>query len=314
MKKLLCVAIAFATLLMVNGCESKNNNDVFEMLNKEQNTKKDQVILSGKSASYSKTNDVKCDELKNAVVAYNNYFITADETSMRTNKIYKYNFQLLFENDKNCILVHSEDNKDFKSLLGFGNNSVSNETIIAMTSQMSEKTIRYYGGEPQLPIYYSVNLGEPLLSTAFISYYTIDSFSNYRLNKSDELVQNPSVIYQLVNDRVIISNNKIYKVDLVKSYLFIYDVELTNEIIFEPLEDEETILKVFEYAIITDKRVYVYGMSNDNCLHYVDGKCEYGYVVNEDLTNRIDDIVFVNSNEIVFKDGSAYLYNAWGEE
>lgn len=314
MKKALCVAIAFATLLMVNGCKSKNNNDVFEMLNKEQNTKKNQVILSGKSASYSKTNDVKCDELKNAVVAYNNYFITADETSMRTNKIYKYNFQLLFENEENCILAYSDDNKDFKSLLGFENDSVSKESIIAMSSQMSDKPVRYYGGDPQLPIYYSVNLSESLTSNALISYYTIDSFSNYRLNKSDELVQNPSVIYQLVNDKVIISNNKIYKVDLVKSYLFIYDVELTNEIIFEPLEDEETILKVFEYAIITDKRVYVYGMSNDNCLHYVDGKCEYGYVVNEDLSNRIDDIVFVNSNEIVFKDGSAYLYNAWGEE
>lgn len=64
MKKVLCVAIVFATLLMVNGCKSKNNNDVFEMLNKEQNIKKGQVILSGKSASYSKTSDVKCDELK----------------------------------------------------------------------------------------------------------------------------------------------------------------------------------------------------------------------------------------------------------
>lgn len=323
--KLLTIALFMMILLVVvaiviNGSVDKSKGkeqDVFDRLNSmssmDSNETK-QISLEGENAIYTKIKDVKCEALKNAVVAYDEFFIAYDEETMKSNKVYRYNLQLLFENEENCILDHTSDDKNFKSLLGFKTDYSLNRDIMVTTSEMSKIPTRYYGNDPQLPVYYFERTSTSS-TNHYIPYYTIDSFSQYRLNNEIELIKNPDIIYQVANAKAVIKDNIMYKVRLEQDYITIYDLQLTEDIVFKPQESDEIILKVFTDAVITNKRVYVYGISDDSCLNYVDRECEKGFVINEDLTKRIDDIAIINSAGIVFKDGSAYLYeNTRGEE
>lgn len=315
---LLVLGMIIYTLVTKYTVDSSKNKeqDVFDRLNSMNSQDFDdigQMSLEGVSATYTKIDNVKCDDLKNAIVAYDEFFIAYDEDNMKANKVYRYNLQLLFKNEQNCILAYSDDSKDFKSLLGFKNNYNASKDIMITTSEMDDRPIRYYGNDPQLPVYYFASISNSIINH-YIPYYTIDSFSSYRLNNKSELIKNPSIIYQVANSKAIIKGNIMYKVYLKENYLTIYDLNITDEIVFEPKQSDEIILKVFTSAIITDKRVYVYGMIDDSCLKYVDQKCENGFVINEDLTKRINDIAIIDSTGVVFKDGSAYLYeNVRGE-
>lgn len=289
MKKALCVAIAFATLLMVNGCKSENDINENVQKNEEQITTTNLETL-GKDAKYSKLDNVNCPEMEHAVNSYSNYFITD------TGDLYKYDLYRLFSNEENCKKVewdlYNDEEKKVSSLFEMKKNGQN--YVYALSSKTSYVTSEFYES-------YVLNDRD---KTSIKNVDSALAFS-FEYPKFKDIV-----IYQLNNSKAAIKNHKLYNITLhvlegnytpkrVEQYFI-------EDIVFEPQDDEE-IMKIINTVIITTKRVYFYGIIDNKCMKYADAECEWGYKENSDLSNLIDEISFIDDSHVVFKNGISYL-------
>ena len=289
MKKVLCVAIVFATLLMVNGCKSKNDINENVLRNEEQITTTNLETL-GKDAKYSKLDNVNCPEMEHAVNSYSNYFITD------TGDLYKYDLYRLFSNEENCKKVEwnlsNDEEKKVSSVFEMKKNGQT--YLYALSSKTSYGTSEVYES-------YVLNNRD---KTNIKNVDSVLAFS-FEYPEFKDIV-----IYQLNNSKATIKNNIIYSITLhvLEGNYTPKRVEqcFIGDIVFEPQGDEE-IIKVLNTVIITTKRVYFYGIIDNKCMKYADVECEWGYKENSDLSNLIAEISFIDDSHVVFKNGISYL-------
>ncbi len=125
--------------------------------------------------------------------------------------------------------------------------------------------------------------------------------------------------YALINDPNFMCYEKKYQ--LRKGELKSYGTPFTKTILtMDPYEtkkgiaknllnSEEELLYHDEYEVyVTDKAIYTKDLIDDSCYKYVNAECKEGLVKNEDLTKIYDDIMFIDRQYIVMKDGTVYSY------
>lgn len=266
---------------------SKNENqkqdqikeqDIFDKLKNDTSNEYENGI-QGNEAKYFLVNDrVECEELERARSSYASYFITND------NKLYYYNFEKPFiSNQKNCInafetVENTVANSEYSCIISNANSLITFKNEISVLSNCNSM------GFTSINSLYQNNI----------------SGGAYILSPIDR------PIYQFNKFKAILEGKTIYDSTIHFNYNRLYFAK-KNEPIFSVNDDEE-IIKILGNNIITDKNIYKYGITNYDCFEYADGVCEEGFKINEDLTKRIDDIIFIDDLYIVFRNGTTYMY------
>jgi hypothetical protein len=241
----------------------------------------------GLSATYTKKNYVNCDKFADAVSALDNFFIT------NKGELYRYDINKLFDNNQNCKMVDWEDSRNvtYTSIFEMKNNLDKDSTPYVISDDGSNGLYMYT---------YSLGFKKGTTiskQTIPMYYFKRDIFGNgniYQIQDKKGIVKNGSL------DEISIDTNNRYgvNVDMYKS---------TGETLFRP-NDDEKIIKILDSVIFTNNGIYNYTILDRNCLNYVDSDCKLGFKRNFDLTERKNDIIFMDQSNIIFKDGSSYQY------
>ena len=252
---------------------------------------------------YMKIDNVNCPEMSLASNSYSDFFVTND------GRLFKYDLYRLFDNDKNCKEITwniSNGSEKAVSIFNMIKNG-ANYTYVLGGAEFDNSSIKQYNYDRYYRSYGLNNLKEYELTTKdYASGYAfvIPAFEN-------------TTVFQLVNSKAVIIDGILYNIKLNVqdgniTPKFIYDYDVLD-IAFQSKEDE-TIIKILDSIIITDKRVYTYELVDDNCMNYVDKECEFGYKENVDLSRILNEISFVDESHVILKNGTSYVINTYGLE
>jgi len=278
---LVIIAIAYIPKDKTNNDIKDKTMDIFDELDKKVLESNDSSIKSikGKSAIYYNSKKVMCPSLEHSVLSNDEIFISLKDNSYN---VYKYNMNLKYSNELNCVHISSLDKKPI-GITNYTNNYSSTNTAI-LGNYIIYKDLKY--GE----------IKNDTIKNSIAS-DSISAHSKLKEYEPDFLIG----IYQTrENERFMISNNEIYDMYVYYNY---NHFELVTT-----LAEDETVLKVNGYTLITNKAIYNYGIVDYSCYEYADKECINGFKKNEDLTARYDDIMFVNDSYVIFKNGNTYLY------
>lgn len=235
---------------------------------------------TGNYAKYYKKKDFVCDALSERIyLANDSSFISSDGVKY---KYYLYNVSKKYENEQNCLLVFESDKKiiGYYDIPGDGyyysnNGIVYSDLTYDKVENRQLVTIGKYVAHEQTV--------EKLKSKYDYIYY-------YRLT---------DLIGGNEGSSLLVCQQAIYK-NIYSPYSTVLEV-------FEGYN----IQKVFPYNVVSETEVFTYGIIDKDCYDYVDRKCTYGFMINEDLEKYVDSIAFINESYIVFKDGTVYLYERY---
>lgn len=234
----------------------------------------------GKYAKYYREKDFVCDALsENIYLANDKSFISYDGENY---KYFLYDISKKYNNEQNCLLVF----KSNKKIIGYfdipGDGYTYNPNGVVYSDLTYDKvenrqlvTIGKYVAHEQTV--------EKIKSKYDYIYY-------YRLT---DLIGGNEGSSLLVCQQAIYKN--------------IYSPSSTVLEVFEGYN----IQKVFPYNVVSETEVFTYGIIDRDCYDYVDRKCIYGFMINEDLEKYVDSIAFINESYIVFKDGTVYFYERY---
>lgn len=222
MKKI--VFLSLAILLIMTGCNSSNK------LKKE-------LKDSGYSDNTIGKTTFICDEAKNVKMADNAYFITND------NRIYKYNIEQLFSNNKNCIEISNKDNYDLKLIY--------NRVIFDKNSEPAYKI--EYDGKLVNNEEYKETSDE---NSSIANYLKWISDDYKKIDFIGEVDCSDGKVAFIIGNKVYVSSE--------------FDEE--TKMVFEVPSDEKILLFTGE-LIKTDKSIYTLEPTNyEECTKYADVK------------------------------------------
>lgn len=254
--------------------------DVFdkisEMLNKSENT--EIKSAQGESAMYYSNKKILCPKMEYSILSNDEIFITYENNIYN---VYKYDMNLKFSNELNCIFINSIDKKPIG---------------------LAEYTNLYVNGKPKFGnyiIYEDLYYAE-VYNNTINNHNSKDSISVHK-NITD---YNPDFligIYQShFNERFMIYKHNIYNM-----YVHYYDNHFE---LISSIPEDERVIKVNGLTLVTNKAIYNYGIVDYSCYEYADKECKNGFKKNVDLTKRYDDIMFVNDSYVIFRNGNTYFY------
>lgn len=299
--------LLFITLIIIAVAYIPNRNEIDDNKLKTNKTTEDidytDLENNATNGVYLKIDNVNCPEMSLATNSYSDFFVTND------GRLFKYDLYKLFDNDKNCKEITwniSSGNEKAVSIFNMIKNG-TNYTYVLGSTEFDNSSIKQYKYDRYYHSYILNNLKEYELTTrdyALGYAFIIPAFED-------------TIVFQLVNSKAVIIDGILYNINLniqdgniTPKFIYNYDV---IDIAFQPKEDE-TITKVLDSIIITDKRIYTYELVDDNCMKYVDRECEYGYKENIDLSRILNEISFVDESHVILKDGTSYVITTYGLE
>lgn len=275
--------------------------DVFDKLNKKSVT-----TLEGSSGKYTKLNDSVCSAFKNVIAVYDKYFLTWDNEN--GTRAYEYDLVNIIDNNQNCKFIKKISDEREQAIISLPSiiQYDYRKAVYVTLPYKSNNTIEYYIGGPPISFYEMISLTENV-SSSKMAFYTFDSLEEYsKTHNERKLKTYAGPVYQMAGTTVVKGDkNRYYKVEVRKDW-HSFITEVTDEVIFIP--KEETVEIIADKAIVTSDNVYIYANKDPLCHNYVNANCEKKFIINEDLTRRINEIVFIDNSYVVFKDGSTYLY------
>ena len=297
--------LLFITLIIIAVAyiPNRDNNKLKTNKTNKENIDYTDLEKNATNGVYLKSDNVNCPEMSLASNSYSDFFVTKD------GRLFKYDLNRLFDNDKNCkeITWNISGNKEKASAVFRMIKNNMNYTYVLGGTEFDNSSIRQYNYDRYYRSYslnylngYEVTTKDYAIGYAF----TIPAFENI-------------TIYQLTNSKAIIEDGILYYIKLNVENInatpkFVYNYDIVD-IAFEPKRDE-TITKILDSVIITDKRIYTYGLVDDDCMKYVDRECTYGYTENVDLSRILSEILFVDAYHVILKDGTSYVVTTYGLE
>lgn len=253
MKKII---ILFLTIICLTSCTT---NSKFEKAIGENNY--------GFGWNPFNSDGIVCEELANAISFDDNVFVTKD------GKVFKFNYNKLFSNDKNCIeYEYGSNNASF--IYKKGIYSKDKTLLLAIGHDNEILTVAEYKNQ----------IGYPYLTLPKEFEEDFDYISYNYCNSAE-------IIY--------IKNQDVY------TYKIDENDNKEKILLLEIPKDEKVIY--LNYAFIkTDKNYYVLSTTNEEeCNKYVDVKCEVAFV-RSSLSDFYDKVLFATQEMIL--DNNYYLY------
>ena len=254
----------------------------------------------GKSAKYTKVKDTNCPQLSGVIYATGDQFITELDGKYY---LYDYVIEKKYSDETNCRLVEELEKKPIMftyDSLFWGDD----HTTLQKTTYIVYEDLTY--AKMSNPNDYNMK-----------KVYSSYDYTGTALEDGNYIIETPSYDYEVVKwkngtDSFKIKNEfldttKYGKEWKVGKCAISYMTSISNNIFLE-LTIDEPISKYLDGAVVTDRAIYTWGLFDDSCLTYADVECEFGFVKNLDLEDKYDDIIFVNKQYIVFKDGTTYAY------
>lgn len=241
--------------------------------NKKQNSTEDKINNNFKQ-KHEYITTIDCPALKEEIIGFDyDYIVTK-------NKVYQYNVEKLFSNDKNCKEIPIEN--------------LNSEIVYYKANALETKDSEYIYDDKNKKFYKSTN-GQ-LIHTKF----------NHLGN--NVIV---SVTSSIRGYTILSVDNKI------RLYKENYDIDSgTSKEEYKNIDydfKDETIKSIINNYIKTDKAFYKvkrYKTNKEECDKYVDIKCKYDYKVNKEklLSENYNEIKAINNIYIIDKNGNVY-YN-----
>ena len=255
---------------------------------------------SGKSAKYTKVKDTNCPQLSGVMYATGDKFITELDGKYY---LYDYVIEKKYSDETNCRLVEELEKKPIM----FTYDSLfwdDDHTTLQKTTYIVYEDLTY------------AKMSNPNDYNMKKEYNSYD-YTGTALEDGSYIIETPSYENEVVKwkngtesfkiKNEFLDTSKYGKEWKVSKYALSYMNSISNNIFLE-LTIDEPILKYLDGAVVTDRAIYTWGLFDDSCLTYADVECEFGFVKNLDLEDKYDDIIFVNKQYIVFKDGTTYTY------
>lgn len=227
-----------------------------------------EIVDSGYGVGWGGNSDgIACEEIKDAVYLTDYYFLTID------GKIYRFNANKFFSNDKNCI-EYPYNEKKIK--FAYGNDIYDENNKKILSYEYDSATF----------------LTEEDYKNMNNNYTWYDRLS--KIKKDYDFIS----MNECDGDILYIKDNNIYK----------YNYKINNKtgeyIAEEPLflgsiPASEKILYMSDAMIKTDKNYYELVKTNEEeCNKYVDIKCEYGFKRSA-LSDIYNKIIFASQDMVV---------------
>lgn len=267
----------------------KREEDVFDKL--DEMTEEDvdefgQLSANGKNARYIKMKDTYCPAFENVFIAYEGIMVANVDGQYAT---YEYTLDKKYSDETNCKLKYKMKKNPIQ---------ITDAIATYKDSRLLMATYVVYEDKS-----YSI-INDPNNYEFKTIYEVIDGIETSKPLKHVIVEWKNSLDYYIACQGVSSSINDscltIRKQKVSRSS--------TGDVLLE-LADDEEVLTYYDGVIVTNKAIYTKGIVDYSCRDYIDKECKEGYVENTDFTNRYDDIMFLNSRFVVFKDGSTYQYS-----
>ena len=275
---IMLILIAYIPNWNIKTNDKINNTSESGVKNKADNQEETGINLSenGEFANYNKEKSFVCNALNEEIyLADPKSFISYDGSKY---SYYLYNITKKYENEQNCLQVFKTD----KKIIGY-------------------KDYWLHDGFGDIGVVYSD------LTYDIVYNRQLVTIGKYVAHEKDveRIKRNYNYIYYYRLEDLIGGN---VSSSLIVGKQAIYDGIFSEEHYVVDVFEGSDIKKVFPRNVINGESVFTYGVINKDCYEYVDRKCEYGFVVNDDLERYKDLIAFMNESYIVFKDGTTYSY------
>lgn len=271
-------------------------------------------------AEYKYDKTIKC-EAFNEDIKYFSYNGSTSWLVTDNNDIYIYNLYNLFSNNTNCKKVNDkfpEVKNSWRNLNG--NISYFDEKYKSISINIENNnaiinTLRYnlyFDESPKLEFeklveygYTKVQHEPPTLGIKgdnnIYGFYLGKDMEQYRLyNKYEILINYETIEFSVAEDEVII--------DFYYTPNIYYN-DLGNLENYKNYNTEENMLNNF---ILTDKSYYRYQLLNESCKEYIDEKCEYKLMKDEELSKYKDYILYRDSSILITKNGRVFSNYGYG--
>ncbi len=254
----------------------------------------------GQSANYIKVRDTNCPQFSGVMYATGDKFVTELDGKYY---LYEYVLDKKFSDETNCRLVEELDKKPklftYDSLFWGDDRSALHSTTYIVYEDLTYAQINNPNDYNMKKVY-----------SSYVEEGIVQEDGSY-------IIKKPSYEIEIIKWKDKTNTFKI-KNEFLDTKQYGYEWEVSkcavtykSDIsfnIFLELTIDEPILKYLDGAVLTHSGIYTWGLLDDSCLTYADVDCKSGFVMNLDLKDRYDDILFVNKQYIVFKDGTTYMY------
>lgn len=273
MKKRAIILLSIVLFVSLFIFFSININNQSKIENKSQNTNENKISNDFKQ-KHEYVATIDCPALKEDIIGFDyDYIVTK-------NKVYQYNIEKLFSNDKNCKEIPIEN--------------LNSEIVYYKASAFETKDSEYIYDDKSKKFYKSTN-GQ-LIHTKFN-------------NLGDNVIV--SIMSDIRGYTILSVDNKI------RLYKENYDIDSgTSTDEYKNIDynfKDETVKSIINDYIKTDKAFYKvkrYKTNKEECDKYVDIKCKYNYTISKEkiLSENYNGIKAINHAYIIDKDGNVY-YN-----
>lgn len=277
MRKYIGIVLLIVLSITLSGCSSneKEKNDMNEKLSFAE------WSIKNSNFGQQEIKKINCPEInENAIMSGSTEIFITD------NKIYKYDTDKLFSNDKNCKLVGKIEGEN--GIAVNRDNAIDENGILYNTFWQKVDDPDYNG-----------DYVKDTFHDGWKEY-----FKRFDINKSmisGGLSINNALDYEIItlNDNDLIAYNIDYMNygEYPNGKDFVYKINIDNI-------NDEKIIKIYSSIIKTDKAFYSISSRKTNkeqCDKYADVKCEYEYFLKKEeiLSKYYEEIMNISSNYFI---------------
>ena len=284
-------------VIVLSGCSNETSNDGTSTNSALKKVKISNLETTGITQKYHKEDDTYCPSFENAIYVDDTYFVSNEDGVA---KRYEYNLNKKYSNGTNCKLVNEYPKEAL--YVAYKKNHTC-DYLYKLKADMFVVFTDY--------TYSALNPTTTSYNNGYCGYFDdyIWVYNDYYYWEGGHIIKNRflgnDIKYQDVENAVNVDFEYYKNYPITVESSKVYNSGIPDAILLK-LSSNESVIKVLDGIIITNKNVYIPGIVDYGCYEFADGSCKSGYKKNEELSKLIDDISLVTESYVVFKDGTTY--------